>query len=122
MSDARANALVLPSRRRCERQQQLDLGSAKVTYANQLQFVLSRLVALLRVGGNDNWAKALEDFEVQAATEPSATSARILAVFGGMGSLNDVILYRGGQPLSKENEELDRLRTELYELCRRGVR
>ncbi len=36
--------------------------------------------------------------------------------FGGMGSFNDIVLYRDGSPLIQENDELDELRTQLYEL------
>jgi hypothetical protein len=40
-------------------------------------------------------------------------------MYGEEGSLNDVVLHRDGQPLGKENDELDALRTQLLELCRR---
>lgn len=39
-------------------------------------------------------------------------------MYGGMGSLNDIVLYKNGQPLIAENDEFDALRTELYNLCR----
>jgi hypothetical protein len=44
----------------------------------------------------------------------SADRARAVA---GMGSLNDLILYRNGTLLVNENNELDALRSQLYELC-----
>lgn len=42
---------------------------------------------------------------------------KIMAMYGGLGSLNDVILYEGNKPLIAENTEFDALRTELYDLC-----
>ncbi|WP_425319215.1 DUF6966 domain-containing protein [Chromobacterium violaceum] len=40
-----------------------------------------------------------------------------LSLYGGMGSLNDLILYKDGQPLAKENVELDSFRIKLHALC-----
>jgi hypothetical protein len=41
------------------------------------------------------------------------------SMFGGMASLNDVILYEDRQPVANENRELDALRSKLYDLCHR---
>jgi hypothetical protein len=49
--------------------------------------------------------------------EPLSTISKILSIFGGVGSFGDVILYRDGQPLIAENDELYHLRTALYALC-----
>ena len=82
-----------------------------------IQTVLSRMAELLRAGGINDWALALEKFEKEIANSPDATSAKILSTFGGMGSLNDLVLYKNGQPLIAENGELDELRLKLYGLC-----
>ncbi|GAC1569313.1 MAG: hypothetical protein NVS3B3_23610 [Aquirhabdus sp.] len=66
---------------------------------------------------HDEWANALEKFSKEIRISPDATAARILAMYGGMGSLNDLILYKNGQPSALENIELDALRSELYQLC-----
>ena len=82
-----------------------------------IETVLARMVELLRLGGFNGWANALEKFRGEIANAPSVTAARILSMYGGMGSLNDLILYGNGQPLVAENAELDALRSELYQLC-----
>ncbi|QND84420.1 Uncharacterized protein ChrSV_2193 [Chromobacterium vaccinii] len=51
------------------------------------------------------------------AIDQVRTSGKILSMYGGMGSLNDLILYKDGQPLVKENVELDSLRVKLHTLC-----
>jgi hypothetical protein len=89
-----------------------------MTNATQIRSVLSRLAAILHSCGNNNWAATLETFDSEMLSDPAGTAARITGIFGGMGSFNDVVLYRGGQVAHGENEELDRLRTELYALCR----
>jgi hypothetical protein len=41
-----------------------------------------------------------------------------------MGSLNDLVLHKNGQPLTKENDELDKLRTKfiVFAVSREKVR
>jgi len=78
------------------------------------------MAELLRFGSRDDWASALEKFRGEVGNSPNATAARILSMYGGMGSLNDLVLYRNGQPLVAENVELDSLRSELYQLCHTG--
>lgn len=76
------------------------------------------MVDLLNVGGATGWAAALDKVAIEISINPSAASSKILSMYGGMGSLNDVILYKDGQPLALENTELNELREKLYQLCR----
>lgn len=75
------------------------------------------MAKLLRLAGINDWALALETFESEIVKSPDATSAKILSTFGGMGSLNDLVLYKNGQPLIAENGEFGKLRSELFSLC-----
>lgn len=88
-----------------------------MTNIQNVEIVLKSMAELLRLGTRDDWANALEKFREEIGNSPNATAARILSMYGGMGSLNDLILYRNGQPLVAENVELDALRSELYQLC-----
>ena len=88
-----------------------------MTDIQNTQVILSRMAELLRLGGLADWAGALEKYHNEIATDPSATTGRILSLYGGMGSLNDLILYSNGTPLVNENNELDALRSQLYDLC-----
>lgn len=76
------------------------------------------MAELLRIDGSSDWANALEKSRREIATDPVAISAQIRGMYGGMGSLNDIVLYKNGQPLIAENDEFDALRMELYNLCR----
>lgn len=82
-----------------------------------IEIVLKRMAELLREGELHDWANALERFRGEIRSSPSAIAARILAIYGGMGSFNDLILYSNGRLLVAENVELDALRSELYQLC-----
>lgn len=84
----------------------------------KIETALARMAELLRIDGSSDWASALEKFRREIATDPVAISAQIRGMYGGMGSLNDIVLYKNGQPLIAENDEFDTLRTELYDLCR----
>lgn len=89
-----------------------------MTNIQEIEIVMEKMIVLLRYGAHYGWADALEKFRSEIALEPVTTVRKILGMYGGMGSLNDLILYKNGQPLIKENNELDALRTQLYELCR----
>ena len=86
---------------------------------NNIENTLVKMIDLLRLSGVNNWADALKSTSEELATRPVQVASKILSMYGGMGSLNDVILYDNGQPLSKENTEFDSLRTSLYDLCQK---
>lgn len=100
-----------------ERDVRTEIEAVKMTNIQSIQIVLSRMIELLREGELHDWAIAFEKFKNQVATSPSDTCATILSTFGGMGSLNDLVVYKNGQPLIAENGELDNLRTKLFTLC-----
>lgn len=76
------------------------------------------MIDLLRLGELDDWARALEGVRDELQGNPDAAIAKVLSMYGGMGSLNDLVLYKDGQVLAQENDELDALRSRLYKLSR----
>lgn len=86
-----------------------------------IEKLIVAIAALLRDEKVDQWAAAFERFAAGWTSDPDQVAADILATYGGMGSLNDVVLYRNGQPLGLQNQRLDVLRTELYALLRGSV-
>ena len=83
---------------------------------NDIAFVLIRMVELLRQSEQAQWADALARIQ-QNQEDCNAVRNAILALFGGAGSLNDVVLSKDVRPLVQENAEFDQLRSKLYELC-----
>ena len=83
-----------------------------------INFVLARMVELLRLGGLDTWADSLERSRKNTQKNIELEKNTILSMFGGMGSLNDLVLYKDDKPLIKENNEFDELRKKLYAICR----
>ncbi|MCJ1884710.1 hypothetical protein LNN38_07610 [Pseudomonas sp. LA21] len=85
---------------------------------NDVGVILKRMVELLGVGGVDDWAVALESVRLSFDEDPVGMSLKLISMYGGMGSLNDVVLYRDRKVLVAENNEFDSLRTRLYEVCK----
>jgi hypothetical protein len=84
----------------------------------EIDAVLTRMSELLNYGEFPDWAALLEKLRGELKDSPDNATVKISALFGGSGSLNDIVLYRNGQPLRQENDELDALRSRLFSLCR----
>lgn len=83
----------------------------------KIQLVLSNLTMLLQNGGENDWAHLLNQLNRNIEIDPDAAFSKLFSIFGGMGSFGDIVLYRDGQPLIAENNELSELRSNLYDLC-----
>lgn len=88
-----------------------------MTNLQNIEKVLTRIEELLRLGASSNWIKTIVTFRKELLINPTLTISNILGMYGGMGSFNDIVLYKSGQPLITENIEFDELRERLYELC-----
>ncbi|KQS49654.1 MULTISPECIES: DUF6966 domain-containing protein [unclassified Sphingomonas] len=84
---------------------------------DRLSYILKRMSQLARQGNSDHVGASLDRAAGNLERDFHEGVSAIIGMYGGMGSLNDVILYEAGQPQFQENEEFDALRSELYELC-----
>lgn len=85
-----------------------------------IDLTLKRMIELLRMGGDvEGWTAALEGIREDFHCDPKYASSKLMSMYGGMGSLNDLVLYSDGQALVVENNEFDMLRAQLYELVKR---
>ena len=84
-----------------------------------IEKLLTKIADLLDAHGEADWAQSFRNFLSDYNSEPEVTKGKIRSVYGGMGSFNDIILYgSNGMPLRDENNELDQMRSELFQLCR----
>lgn len=79
---------------------------------------LDEMVTLLNMAGIQDWAEGLRKISEYKESEASILYNEVLRMYGGSGSLNDLVLYRDGELLMHENNKFDELRSELYQLCR----
>ena len=63
------------------------------------------------------WSAHVEKAADEVARSDAYGVSRFLGLFGGMGSLNDLVLHADGTPLHSENDQLDALRSRAWELA-----
>jgi hypothetical protein len=91
------------------------MGEVKI---QEIEKILVCMSDLARIGSLEDWAVALLRQRGRLADDPGTAVAEIRRWYGGMGSLNDLVLYQDGNVLAAESTEFDALRTRLYDLCR----
>lgn len=93
--------------------------------ADALVAKLSELESLLDRYGESRWVKAMVTCrqEVERCRHDRLADAGrlILTMFGGMGSLNDVMFYRNRQVLQAETDEFYRLKEQLWVLAKAAI-
>ena len=85
----------------------------------KLENILAEMATLLRSYGNETWAEAFSRLSKEVHIDPAGVLSEIRRMYGGMGSLSDIVLYTpNGSLLPLENNRFDALRHELYQLSR----
>jgi len=79
--------------------------------------ILNELITLLEMHGEHSWAYGFRNSMNEFHFSPTEAKSKIRRVYGGMGSFNDLVLQDKTGFLPAENEELSRLRHELYAAC-----
>lgn len=87
-----------------------------------LASVMHDLEDFLRDQGQDHWAESVGHSARLIDRSDAYGLERFLGLFGGMGSLNDLVLWREGDPLRAENERLDELLSRAWTLAKRLAR
>ena len=72
---------------------------------DEIQLILYRIKILLELSNINDWANCFEVISNQFDRSPDDAKRKILLLYGGMGSLNDLLLQKDGVLLKKENEE-----------------
>lgn len=83
------------------------------------ELILQQLVILLTKNKESNWSISLQSLILDlkyssTEAEKNIIKSQIRGIFGGMGSFSDLVLFKDGEILIDENNELDLLRRELY--------
>lgn len=78
---------------------------------------LKALNSLLQSCDETLWGGSISRLIDLTEADPDMANYELLRMLGGMGSLNDLVLYRDGRPLFQENDTLAQLRAEIYNEC-----
>ncbi len=89
--------------------------------AEDIKLILIKMLALLKLSNAKDWEKAIQKLSYEILGMPNETKREILSLYGGMGSLNDLVLHKDEYPLRKENDEFDSLKTQLFDLCHKNL-
>ena len=87
-----------------------------------LAATLAEMSAVLRVYGDEFWAAHLDRCRIRLEHADFRGVVMLRDLFGGMGSLNDVVLQRDGRMPVADNDRFDLLRGKAGELCGRFMR
>ncbi|MBQ4774088.1 hypothetical protein F9U44_21570 [Pectobacterium versatile] len=86
-----------------------------MTRSIEIKDILNEMVILLADCDMNDWSSML--LRLRAYIDDWLDAIyRILNLYGGMGSLNDLVLCKNGQMLQAENDTFNELRTRLYAL------
>jgi hypothetical protein len=82
----------------------------------QLNETIQKITSLLVASDEKYWAELFENIlDRLQKEEKSQVCRQILALFGGSGSINDLILYQNGVPILEWNDSFATLKSELFE-------
>lgn len=80
----------------------------------RLAGTLEVMATLLKLHGDNGWAEQVERCRSSIAQSDYHGVDRLLRLYGGMGSLNDVVLQSGGIAPAEDNERFNALRTDAW--------
>src|SRR5579859_2278302 len=81
--------------------------------------VLREIEILLRDHSQLHWAAEIARCAASVERSDAYGLQRFLTLFGGMGSLNDMVFVSNGDLLAKENDRFHALLSRAYEAARR---
>lgn len=83
----------------------------------RISAVLEKMAEIFAGAKMPDWASALRRHRSYLSDDPSGARAGVLAMYAGMGSLNDIVIFVDGVLAEDINVELEELRTRLFDLC-----
>lgn len=87
-----------------------------MTNFDEIENTLDEMCSILRECNLERWANMLVDIKKMIRQDPSEARYSLMSLYGGMGSLNDLVLSKDGVMLTEENDVFEELRNKLYHL------
>lgn len=90
---------------------------------DEVKELIIKIIFLLEIGNEDYWLRYFKyNLERLDKDDNKQEIVRSLSqIFkGGMGSFSDVVLHKDGIPLIMENNQLDALKDQLFDVCEKA--
>ncbi|AIR07374.1 hypothetical protein JT31_22995 [Cedecea neteri] len=87
-----------------------------MTNIDEIESILDEMCRILKECNLERWANILLDIKKMVRHDTKEARYSIMSLYGGMGSLNDLVLFKDGVMLVEENDVFDELRNRLYHL------
>lgn len=94
----------------------MNSGASKMKSLNEISILLKKTSSLLRQFYRTEWAQKTDSMLAFYSTTPTMHFPRYYT-FWGARSINDIVLYKHGKPLSDENDVFHTWLSKLYIKC-----
>lgn len=87
--------------------------------SSKIRNVIKKIKPLLENAEENYWFQYFENVEEEFGKKNNDEVIQSLRMIfkGGMGSFSDLVLHKNGIALVEENNELEKLKDDLYDLC-----
>lgn len=91
------------------------------TDMTEIKYILDNIIEVLSSVDEPDWLRVLQSFreraELPTIREKESLLSDIIRIYGGMGSFNDLVLYKNDEIMINETTHLDELRRRLFEIA-----
>ncbi|MBO1548980.1 DUF6966 domain-containing protein [Yersinia pseudotuberculosis] len=85
---------------------------------DKIHRLLNEIIRILCDNEEEYWADIFKKYSIQLDDDYDECLTNLRRLYSGVGSFNDLVLHKNGIPLKKENNSLDLLRNNLYNLLK----
>ncbi|PBQ13416.1 hypothetical protein CCL08_23715 [Pseudomonas congelans] len=85
--------------------------------AKEINALIKKASRLLRQYERSEWADKLDVYAEALFDDADYVLAKIISLYGGSGSISDIVLCSSGKFLFEENNTLHELLSKIYILC-----
>ncbi|AVB17122.1 MULTISPECIES: DUF6966 domain-containing protein [Pseudomonas syringae group] len=83
----------------------------------EINALIKKASCLLRQYERSEWADKLDAYVEALFDDADYALSKIISLYGGSGSINDIVLYSNGKFLFEKNNRLHELLSKIYSLC-----
>lgn len=83
----------------------------------EIQETLQEISKILIDANINDWSRSIIKLSKEIVENTEEAKKKILRLYGGMGSFNDILIYEEGNLSKEKTEKLDTLRLKLFGMC-----